>query len=208
MNNAHSLPKPKKKHKKDTHRFPTNICATIMEWAERADMHPSSIRKLIKAGELRTIDNINPLLIHALDMKFCLEDKNASRKKDVRDDEIFCFTCREGRKPISDSIYLHRNKQNRPVIKGICSACEGKLYRITNDREAEETIKQLKTPPHRLHTLSHGTTKYGSDLYKKSDFVTHYLLPSLCALLPITNYSNLPLTLVKLLENKDFISNS
>jgi hypothetical protein len=109
---------------------------TVQEIAELFRVHPNAVRRWVKGG-LRTIDSHRPQLIHGTDLIEYLDGRQRGRKRRCAPDQMFCFTCREPRRPAGGCVALVQLSP-RWMVQGPCQICGTQMNRASSARRFAE----------------------------------------------------------------------
>jgi hypothetical protein len=104
--------------------------------AELFRVHPNAVRRWVKGG-LRTIDSHRPQLIHGTDLIEYLDRRQRGRKRRCAPDQMFCFTCREPRRPAGGCVALVQLSP-RWMVQGPCQICGTQMNRASSARRFAE----------------------------------------------------------------------
>ena len=129
-----------RRRKHNPSRIREKHCYTVEEVADLLSTHKNTIRSWMKQG-LRRIDDAKPYLIHGIDLKAFIIQRQQSAKKPCQMGEIYCFRCRTPRKPWESIVDVTFLNQKTAQLTGICSVCEGKLNRRTSVTALEDHSK-------------------------------------------------------------------
>jgi hypothetical protein len=108
-----------------------HLVYTVAEVALLFGIDRNTVRAWLRAG-LRPIEGGRPTLILGSELRRFLMDRKAKRKRPTPAGHIFCFGCREPRRPaldMADYIPLTATTGN---LQGICPDCESMLNRIVS----------------------------------------------------------------------------
>jgi hypothetical protein len=108
-----------------------HLVYTVAEVGLLFGVDRNTVRAWLKAG-LRPIEGGRPTLILGSELRRFLMDRKAKRKRPTLPGHIFCFGCREPRRPaldMADYVPLTATTGN---LQGICPDCEVMLNRIVS----------------------------------------------------------------------------
>ncbi len=88
-------------------------------------LHPRTVHGWIKNG-LATIDGQKPFLVFGHELKRFLGKQNASGKQKTARDEMFCFKCRDVRKPYKREIQFTQ-RGHLTSMKALCPDCKNTM---------------------------------------------------------------------------------
>lgn len=101
---------------------------SIEEAARALNAHKNTVRGWIKDG-LPVADKSRPVLILGHELRSFLERRRKAGKRPCPPGSIYCFKCREPRRPALGMVeYVPRNAITGDLI-GLCDACETTMYR-------------------------------------------------------------------------------
>lgn len=83
---------------------------------------PATIRNWIKDG-LPVMASRKPYLISGAAIRSYLRDKYQKSKSPLAPDELFCLSCRAGRKPKGMAVEVFANTPKTTRLKGVCECC-------------------------------------------------------------------------------------
>lgn len=104
---------------------------SVEEVADVLDVHKNTVRQWLRQG-LETIDSRRPLLVSGETLKGFLAKRRHDRKQPCRPGEIYCFGCKQPRRPTGDTVYFNRAPGNRDSLIGECPTCHTRLHRRTS----------------------------------------------------------------------------
>jgi hypothetical protein len=109
----------------------------ISEAAVALGVSVATIRNWIKDG-LPVMATKKPFLISGAELRAYLQSKNDSAKKPLNENELNCFHCRAGRKPIGLAVVCHPNTPKTSRLAGECERCGGAASRLISNSRREE----------------------------------------------------------------------
>lgn len=132
---------------------------TVPELAKRLDVHKGTVR-LWRADGLKSIDGNRPAMFQGATVRAYLTKRNTSRKCPCRPGELYCFRCREPRKPaqgVLDYLAATLASGNLRAPCGACGAIMHQRVRLADlaakmpgldiqIREAEPRISSSRFP--------------------------------------------------------------
>ncbi len=107
---------------------------TVLELALLLEVSSGTVRSWIKQG-LRTLNCSRPTLILGSDAKTFLEDRNKSKKRPLKPDQVYCLTCKEARNFFDGMVQLDRPPAKPARIIGFCATCEGPCSRVVGAKQ-------------------------------------------------------------------------
>jgi hypothetical protein len=115
----------------------------VGEIAELFDVHPQAVRRWIR-GDLPTIDERRPFLIHGGDLIAFLDARQAKRKQQCAANELYCLRCRRPRRPRFGRVTLAINSATRIDLSGTCETCGTRMHRAGSVARLEEYSKVFR----------------------------------------------------------------
>lgn len=101
---------------------------TARELADRLQVHKNTIRHWQLKG-LRPVDAQRPCLFKGATVRTFLAEHYAKRKCPCPVGTIFCFRCREPRRPVPTSVEYVEIRPGSGNLGGICSECGTVMHR-------------------------------------------------------------------------------
>ena len=101
---------------------------TIVELADRLDVHKHTVRGWVKAG-LPTVDGTRPALIHGDEFQVWWRARAKAKKRPLQPGQLYCVKCREGKIPalrMVEYVQLSRTSGN---LKALCECCGTMMHR-------------------------------------------------------------------------------
>ena len=101
---------------------------SVPELAACLDVHANTVRQWQRGG-LTPIDKSRPVLFQGTVIRAFLSARNVSRKRPCLPGTLYCFRCREPRKPalgMVDFVPINRLSGN---IRALCDTCETVMHR-------------------------------------------------------------------------------
>ena len=115
----------------------------VLEAARALGRTPATIRHWIKDG-LEVLAARKPYLILGQSIRDYIRAKSASRKKPLSQDEIYCLSCRAGRRPLDMAVTLHAQTRKTCRINGICDTCGAPMSRIISLSKAQHFFEVFR----------------------------------------------------------------
>ena len=112
------------------HRIKINRNYTARELADRLGVHKNTIRHWQRAG-LAPIDCQRPYLFHGEAVRAFIALRNAERKRPCPSGTIYCFSCREPRRPVPTSVEYIQQRSGTGNLRALCSECGTVMHRRT-----------------------------------------------------------------------------
>ncbi|WP_171209380.1 MULTISPECIES: DNA-binding protein [unclassified Ruegeria] len=112
----------------------------VLEAARALGRTPATIRHWIKDG-LEVLAARKPYLILGQAIRNYIRAKSASRKKPLSQDEIYCLSCKAGRRPLDMVVTLHSLTSKTYRINGVCDTCAAPMSRIISSSKAPQFLE-------------------------------------------------------------------
>jgi hypothetical protein len=135
--NVFSRPPRRKSRTYNVRLIRRDHSCTVQEIAELFSVHPNAVRRWLKDG-LRTIDSHRPQLIHGTDLIEYLDRRQCGRKRRCAPDEMYCFNCREPRRPAGGRVAVVQLNPARNMLQGFCELCGTSMNRASSARRFAE----------------------------------------------------------------------
>ena len=103
---------------------------SVPELADCCDVHKNTVRNWQRGG-LETIDKSRPILFLGQAVRAFLTRCNASRKRPCPPGTIYCFRCREPRKPALGMVDYLPITPTSGNLRAMCESCEALMHRRT-----------------------------------------------------------------------------
>lgn len=91
-------------------------------------VHASTVRQWMKDG-LPVVDGRKPYVVRGRDLRDFLKHRNAKRKRPCPPDHLYCFACRQPRKPAAAKADFIPREQGAGQLKAPCEACGTAMHR-------------------------------------------------------------------------------
>ncbi|MBV1866170.1 MAG: helix-turn-helix domain-containing protein [Rhodobacteraceae bacterium] len=124
-------------------RIKKNLTYTTAEAAEELDISIATIRNWIKQG-LPIEKGQRPFLLYGIDLRDFITAKTKSRKFTLPENELNCFACKAGRKPLNSAVTYTTHTAKTGRLNGICSACGGMCSRIISNAKISVFSEHFK----------------------------------------------------------------
>lgn len=112
---------------------------SVEELARCLDVHKNTVRHWQGKG-LEPIDRVRPLLFHGQAVRAFLESQNASRKQPCQPGTLYCFRCREPRKPALGMVDYIALKPASGNLRALCEVCEGTMHRRVREADIASVL--------------------------------------------------------------------
>lgn len=113
---------------------------SVPELATRLGVHKNTVR-LWQSDGLKPIDASRPMLFQGKAVKTFLAKRNASRKRPCSPGTLFCFRCREPRRPASEALDYLATTPLSGQLRAQCEACGAMMHQRI--RRADLATKML-----------------------------------------------------------------
>lgn len=120
---------------------------TIEEVASLFSVHKNTIRGWVRSG-LPVISDRRPHLILGRDIRDHLLAQRQSRAKRCQPDEMYCFKCREPRRPAEGMLDYIPKTAGRGLLMGLCPCCATSMFRSSTAAAAKSRLRDC-TRQHR-----------------------------------------------------------
>jgi len=104
----------------------------ICEAAAELGCSSATIRNWVKDG-LPIMTERKPFLILGADVREYLRARAKMRKSPLNSDELFCLSCRAGRKPLGMAVTCHPNTAKTSRLSGVCNCCGARASRLISN---------------------------------------------------------------------------
>ena len=92
---------------------------------------PGTIRHWLRNG-LEPVTGCFPVIIRGIDLIDFLNRRNASRKRPCGPGRLFCFRCKEPKRPAFDEVEFWQDGPKLGSLRGLCPTCAGIMDRRTS----------------------------------------------------------------------------
>lgn len=117
---------------------------TVPELAIALGVTAPTVRAMIKDG-LPTLACARPTLIVGEAAQDFISERNAATKRPLGPEELFCFTCKEPRRPYGMMVDLVRSNAGPFRIFGMCEDCGGKCSRTISRKNLDQIDRTFDT---------------------------------------------------------------
>lgn len=107
---------------------------TIEEAANALGVTTATIRNYVRRG-LPIMTSQRPYLISGEALRLFLLNERENRKKPLQADELFCPSCRKGRRPFGMMVDLFMMSGKSGRLTGLCETCDGPSQRMISTRQ-------------------------------------------------------------------------
>ena len=109
----------------------------VSEAANALGVSVGTIRNWVKDG-LPIMASKKPYLISGAELRDYLRNKSLAAKRPLEADELNCFACRAGRKPLAMAVDCFPNTANTSRLVGECEQCGSVANRFISNARREE----------------------------------------------------------------------
>lgn len=106
----------------------------IVEAARALNVTPATIRNWMKDG-MEAMTASKPYLILGDAIREYLRTKYTAAKRPLKEGELFCPSCRTGRKPVGMLVTLTAISVKTDLLKGPCGHCGGTATRMISHKQ-------------------------------------------------------------------------
>jgi hypothetical protein len=110
------------------YRLKVNRSYTVGELAMCFNVHKNTVRSWQREG-LVPNDRGRPLLFHGKTVRTFLIERKAKRKRPCPPGTLYCFRCREPRRPALRMVDFVELKSGSGNLRALCEACGTLMYR-------------------------------------------------------------------------------
>jgi hypothetical protein len=103
----------------------------VREAAKVTGATPGTIRHWLTKG-LEPVAGCFPAIIRGIDLIDFLNRRNASRKRPCGPGRLFCFRCKEPKRPAFDEVEFWQDGPKLGSLRGLCPTCTGIMHRRTS----------------------------------------------------------------------------
>lgn len=111
-------------------RVKLNRSYSVQELATCCGVHRNTVRHW-QANGLEPIDRTRPILFLGHAVRAFLSRRNASRKQPCQPGTLYCFRCREPRKPALGMVEYKPVALASGNLRAMCEVCETMMHRRT-----------------------------------------------------------------------------
>ncbi|MCG3884712.1 helix-turn-helix domain-containing protein [Photobacterium leiognathi] len=130
---------------------------TVIELSEALGVHPKTVRNWLRVG-LPVADEKRPLLINGTDVKIYLKQKRKTYMHQCELDEMYCFKCKQPKKPNTESLQFFTKPAGMVQMMGRCIECGCKANKYVSSRDLKSICQKLnvKLPIAEKHIILRG----------------------------------------------------
>ena len=127
---------------------------TARELADRLGVHKNTVRNWQRNG-LQPLDRLRPLIFQGAVVRAFLISWNNRRKRPCPTGTLYCFSCREPRRPAVSSVEFIQSPAGPGNIRASCSVCGTAMHRRAKHSEIHSVLPgllvQMREAPPRLN---------------------------------------------------------
>jgi len=123
-------------------RAKSHFSYTLAEVAELYEVHRQTVRHWLKSG-LRPLDSRRPVLIHGTELNRFHGERRTARKRPCGQGELYCFGCKQPRRPAGSVADYLPGSGTTGVVVGICPQCERMMRQNVNAERLAELEADL-----------------------------------------------------------------
>lgn len=135
------------------HRVKLHRTYSVEELARCCGVHKNTVRHWQKQG-LEPIDASRPILFAGSIVRAFLARRIADRKRPCPPGTLFCFRCRQHRRPALDMVDYVPIKPGSGNLKALCATCETTMHRRAREADLPRILPgiavQFREGPARL----------------------------------------------------------
>lgn len=115
---------------------------TISEAADALDVSVGTVRRWARSG-LPMMTDARPFLIIGADLRAYVEAQRGSGKSRLKPDELYCLTCKAGRRPAFMEVEITPNSPKTVRVFGLCEVCLGACNRFVSRARMPEIARNF-----------------------------------------------------------------
>jgi hypothetical protein len=121
----------------------TALSYEVGEAAKALGKSDATIRNWIKDG-LPVMSSNKPHLISGSDIRSYLRQKYQTQKIPLRDNELYCLSCRKGRQPLNIQVLATSNTASTLRLSGPCDHCGATASRIISRSKVQQFAQTFR----------------------------------------------------------------
>ena len=126
---------------------------TARQLADRLGVHKNTVRLWQRHG-LTPTDGRRPYLFHGANVRAFLRERNRRRKRPCPPGTLYCFRCREPRRPDPASVTYIQRRAGAGNLRAACGECGTIMHRRTKQASIHGVLPgllvQIRQAPPRL----------------------------------------------------------
>lgn len=134
---------------------------TARELADRLGVHKNTIRHWQRHG-LAPLDQQRPYLFHGATVRAFLAQRRQRRKRPCPTGTLYCFRCREPRRPKPNSVEYLQMRAQTGNLRAVCNECGTVMHRRTRQAAIATILPgllvQIREAPRRLKWMDEAST--------------------------------------------------
>jgi hypothetical protein len=115
----------------------------IGEAAAALGKSSATIRNWIKDG-LPVMASRKPYLISGADIRTYIKAKSQAAKSTLAPDELYCLSCRAGRKPLDMIVAAFPNTPKTTRLMGVCERCSANAARMISNTKTHHFARTFQ----------------------------------------------------------------
>jgi len=115
----------------------------VGEAAKALGKSKATIRNWIRDG-LPVMSSKKPYLIAGSEIRSYLRQKYQAQKTPLRDNELYCLSCRKGRQPINMQVFAISNAAGTLRLSGSCDHCGATASRIISRTKTQQFAQTFR----------------------------------------------------------------
>ena len=129
---------------------------SLPEIAILLGIHVATVRSWVRQG-LPILGDQRPVLVFGHDLKTWLQARRVAKRQKCKPGELFCFKCRQPRRPEPASVQITPRNEKTVSIKGRCGLCGTRMYQAGSRARIADIKEQFGVPtPHMPHLEEYG----------------------------------------------------
>lgn len=121
----------------------TALTYEVGEAAKALGKSNATVRNWIKDG-LPVMSSKKPYLISGLEIRTYLRQKYQDQKTPLREDELYCLSCRKGRQPLNLQVIATPNTTKTLRLSGTCDQCGATASRIISRTKTQQFVQTFR----------------------------------------------------------------
>lgn len=129
----------------DWQRIKINRPYTLDGLAALYDIHPATVRRWIKHGDLSVavIDQTRPMLLSGAKARSWMKAQQDDRRQTCGQNEIYCVACKVPQTVAPETVQIIAHKTPKITLTGDCSGCGRTLHRFDTDANRDALMVQF-----------------------------------------------------------------
>lgn len=110
---------------------------TVIEAAEALGVSVGTVRGWFRDG-LQAMTAQRPYLILGDMLRTFIEERRAKSKTPLMPDQLFCLSCKAGRRPLGLLVDWHQQSAATARLTGLCEVCGGSCNRMVSRAKLDQ----------------------------------------------------------------------